>query len=152
MPNTYTQLLVQLVFAVKNRDAMINVNIRTYVEEYISGIIRNKDHKLLAQYCMPDHCHILIGLNPNESISNLVKDIKSNSSRWINEQRIIPYKFNWQEGYGAFSYSKSQMKTILQYVLNQSQHHKKRTFKEEYHDFLQKFEIEYNSEFLFEWI
>ena len=95
MPNTYTQLLVQLVFAVKNRNALINSNVRIRVEEYISGIIRNNHHILLAQYCMPDHCHILIGLNPQESISNLVKDIKSNSSRWINEQRIIPYKFNW---------------------------------------------------------
>ena len=152
MPNTYTQLLVQMVFAVKNRNAMINDNIRIPVEEYISGIIRNKDHKLLAQYYMPDHCHILIGLNPNESISNLVKDIKSNSSRWLNEQRIIPYKFNWQEGYGAFSYSKSQIDSVVKYVLNQTQHHKKRSFKEEYHNFLQKFDVVYKSEFLFEWL
>ena len=152
MPNTYTQLLIQFVFAVKNRQSKINENIRTDIERYISGIIKNNNHVLLAQYCMPDHCHILIGLNPTQSISSLANDIKSNSSKWINENRIIPYKFNWQEGFGAFSYSKSHLDAVVNYILTQKEHHHKKTFKEEYLEFLEKFNIEYNEKYLFEWI
>ena len=101
---------------------------------------------------MPDHCHILIGLNPTQSISSLANDIKSNSSKWINENRIIPYKFNWQEGFGAFSYSKSHLDAVVNYILTQKEHHHKKTFKEEYLEFLEKFNIEYNEKYLFEWI
>mgnify|MGYP001423312671 CR=1 FL=1 len=152
MANTYTQLLIQLVFAVKNRDALISHNIRPSVERYIAGVIKNNSHVLLAQYCMPNHCHILVSLNPTQSISDLVKDIKSNSSKWINEQNLTNYKFNWQEGYGAFSYSRSQLDAVVNYILNQEQHHRKRSFREEYLQFLEKFNIEYNSEHLFNWI
>ena len=152
MPNTYTQLLIQFVFAVKNQQSKINENIRTDIERYIAGIIKNNNHVLLAQYCMPDHCHILIGLNPTQSISSLANDIKSNSSKWINENRIIPYKFNWQEGFGAFSYSKSHLDAVVNYILKQKEHHHKKTFKEEYLEFLEKFNIEYNEKYLFEWI
>jgi REP element-mobilizing transposase RayT len=152
MANTYTQLIIQLVFAVKFREAMINENIRPQIERYIAGIIKSNNHVLLAQYCMPNHCHILIGLNPVQSISDLAKDIKSNSSKWINEQNLTPFKFNWQEGYGAFSYSKSQLDTVVNYILNQKEHHRKRTFKEEYLEFLKKFKVDYKTEYLFDWI
>ena len=152
MPNTYTQLLIQLVFAVKNRNALIDENIRPEIEKYIAGIIKNHHHVLLAQYCMPNHCHILIGLNPNQSISDLVKEIKSNSSRWMNENKHTPFKFNWQEGYGAFSYSKNQLDNVVNYILNQEEHHRKRTFREEYYDFLEKFNVNYDERYLFDWL
>lgn len=152
MPNTYTQLLIHLVFAVRNRDVLIKENIRPDVEKYLAGIIKNNNHVLLAQYCMPNHCHILVGLNPQQSISDLANVLKANSSKWINENKKTPFKFNWQEGYGAFSYSRSQLNTVINYILNQKEHHKKKTFKEEYLEFLQKFTIEYNEQYLFEWI
>ena len=152
MANAYTQLLIQLVFAVKNREAQIHETIRLDVEKYIAGIIKNKEHTLLAQYCMPNHCHIFVGMNPKQSISELVKDIKANSSKWINENKLTTNKFNWQEGYGAFSYSKSQMDIVIKYVLNQKEHHKKRSFGEEYIEFLKKFNIEYNEQYLFDLI
>jgi len=152
MANTYTQLIIQLVFAVKHRDAMIHESIRQNVEKYMAGIIKNNNHVLLAQYCMPDHCHILVGLNPVQSISELAKEIKANSSRWINENKIIPFRFNWQEGYGAFSYSKSQLDVVVKYILNQKEHHKGKTFRQEYLEFLQKFNIDFDERYLFEWI
>jgi len=152
MANTYTQLLIQLVFAVKYRDALISTEIRPEIEQYVSGIIKNNEHTLLAQYCMPDHIHILVGLNPNQSIADLSRDIKANSSKWINEQKLLPCKFNWQEGYGAFSYSKSQLNIVVNYILNQHNHHKKTTFKDEYLDFLKKFSVDYKTDYLFKWI
>ena len=152
MPNTYTQILIQFVFAVKNRDALIDASIRPDVEKYIAGIIKNNHHVLLSQYCMPNHCHILVGLNPVQSISDLAKEIKSYSSKWINETKHTPFKFNWQEGFGAFSYSKSHLDTIVNYILRQQEHHKKKTFKEEYYDFLEKFNVNYNKQYLFDWI
>lgn len=152
MANTYTQILIQYVFAVKNRESLIKETIRPEIEKYIAGIIRNNNHVLLAQFCMPNHCHILVGLNPKQSISDLARDIKSNSSKWINENKLIPFKFQWQEGYGAFSYSKSQLDAVYNYILNQKEHHKKKSFKAEYLDFLKKFNIDYNNKYLFEWI
>src|SRR5688500_9801173 len=107
MPNTYTQLYIQFVFAVLNRDALIKDPIREEIQKYISGIVKNNHHKLLAIYCMPDHAHVFIGLNPKQSISSLANDLKSNSSRWINSEKLCKHHFNWQEGYGAFSYHKS---------------------------------------------
>ncbi len=152
MPNTYTQLLIQFVFAVKHREAKITDALRIPLEKYISGIITNNKHKLLAIYCMPDHCHILVGLHPSQSISDLVRDIKANSSKWINDNKHTKSKFNWQEGYGAFSYAKSQLDVVVKYVMNQPEHHRKRTFKEEYIDFLEKFNVEFDTQYLFEWI
>ena len=152
MPNTYTQILIQLVFAPKHRQAMIHENIRIPVEKYISGIIKNNEHVLLAQYCMPNHCHILVGLNPAQSISNLVQDIKANSSKWINESRLTPSKFNWQEGFGAFSYSKSQLDTVVNYILRQKEHHMKQSFKDEYMEFLERFGVDYHEKYLFDWL
>jgi REP element-mobilizing transposase RayT len=118
----------------------------------MSGIIKNNSHKLLAIYCMPDHCHFLIGLNPSQSISDLARDIKSNSSKWINEQELLKSPFHWQDGYGAFSYAKSQLDAVVKYILNQPEHHKGQTFKEEYINFLQKFNVEYDEKYVFDWI
>ena len=152
MANTYTQLLTQLVFAVQGREHMINQSIRERIEKYMCGCINNLKSKPLAIYCMPDHVHILIGQNPAIAISKLVQELKTSTTHFINNERLIKYKFSWQEGYGAFSYSKSQLDMVVNYILNQPQHHKTKTFKEEYLEFLGKFEIEYKSEYLFNWI
>ncbi len=152
MANTYTQVYVQIIFAVQGRYNLISGKIREKVEKYICGIVSNKHSKPLAIYCNPDHTHILIGLHPSVSISDMARDIKANSSRWINEQKWIPGKFRWQEGFGAFTYSKSQIDAVVNYILNQPEHHKKRTFKEEYVEFLKKFEIEYDEQYLFTWV
>jgi len=152
MSNTYTQLHIQFVFAVKNRQALLHESIRVRVEKYITGIVQNCGHKLLAIYCMPDHTHLFIGLRPDQSISDLIREIKSKSSEFINREKLTKEKFNWQEGYGAFSYSHSQVQNVIDYVLNQPEHHKKKTFKEEYLEFLTKFEIAYEEKYLFNWI
>ena len=152
MPNTYTQLLTQLVIAVKCRQSLILEPVRERIEKYICSIASNKKHKPLAIYIMPDHLHFLIGLNPNQSISDLVKEIKHSSNTFINDNHLTKQKFSWQESYGAFSYSKSALDTVVKYILNQQEHHKKQTFKEEYIQFLQKFEIDYNKKYLFEFL
>ncbi len=151
MSNTYTQIYVQIVFAVQGRQNLISERDRIKLEKYICGIVSNKKSKPLAIYCNPDHTHILIGLHPSISISDMARDIKANSSKWINEQKWMLGKFNWQEGFGAFTYSKSQINTVVKYILNQPQHHKKTSFKDEYINFLRKFEIEYDEKYLFEW-
>jgi len=151
MPNTYTQIYVQIIFAVKGRQNLISEKFRNPLEKYICGIVSNKKSKPLAIYCNPDHTHILIGLHPSISISEMAREMKSNSPKWINEQKLIVGKFSWQEGYGAFTYSKSQIDVVIKYILNQPIHHKKKTFKEEYLDFLQKFEVSYDEKYLFDW-
>ena len=150
MANTYTQLYVHLVFAVKGRLNLIVENHREELEKYICGIISNKKSKPLAIYCNPDHTHILIGLHPSVSISDVARDIKANSSRFINEKKWIKGKFNWQEGFGAFTYSKSHIDNVVRYILNQPNHHKQTTFRDEYIEFLNKFGIEYDEKYLFE--
>jgi putative transposase len=152
MANTFSQLYVQVVFAVKNRESLIHKNNREELQKYISGIIENRNAKLLAIYCMPNHTHILIGLKPSVLLSDLVRDIKAGSSKFINEKRWIKGKFNWQEGFGAFSYSHSQIGNVIRYINKQEEHHQKKSFKEEYLDFLQKLEIDYDDKYLFEWI
>jgi putative transposase len=117
--------------------------------KYITGVVQNNSHKLLAINGMPDHIHILIGLRPAQSISDLMKDVKQSSSKWINDNKLASGHFEWQEGYGAFSYSKSQINQVINYIQNQEIHHKKKTFKEEYLDFLEKFEIDYDEKFIF---
>ncbi len=151
MANTYSQLYVQIVFAVKGRESVIRENFRDELEKYMAGIINNKKQKLLAIYCMPDHTHILVNFKPDISISDLVRDIKASSSGFINEKKFLQYRFNWQEGFGAFSYSKSQLSNVIQYILGQPDHHKKKTFKEEYLDFLEKFGVDYEEKYLFDW-
>jgi putative transposase len=150
MPNTYTQLYIHLIFAVKGRQGLIKESYRVEIEKYITGIIHNKKHKLLAIYCMPDHAHILLALNPNQSISDLIKEVKVASTNFINENFRLAVKFYWQEGYGAFSYSKSQLNNVIGYIMGQEEHHKKKSFREEYISFLQKFEVAYKDEYLFE--
>ncbi|WP_291103163.1 MULTISPECIES: IS200/IS605 family transposase [unclassified Flavobacterium] len=152
MANTYSQIYIQIVFAVRGRENLITKENREELHKFIAGIIKNREQKLLAIFAMPDHVHILVGMKPNISISDLVRDIKAGSSKFINDSKWINGKFNWQEGYGAFSYSKSNMDNVIKYILNQEEHHKKETFKDEYHSFLEKFEIEYDEKYLFEWI
>ena len=149
MPNTYSQLYIQIVFAVQGRKSLNSESIREELQKYISGIISNHKQKLLAIYCMPDHTHIFLSLKPNMAISDLVRTIKSNSSSFLKNRNLVN-DFSWQEGFGAFSYAKSQAKNVIDYVLNQAEHHKKRTFKEEYLEFLNKFGIDYNEKYLFE--
>lgn len=151
MANTYTQIYVQIVFAVKGRENVIKEDFREKLEKYICGIVSNNKSKPLAIYCNPDHLHILIGLNPNTSISDITRDIKANSSKWINEKKFIVGKFSWQEGYGAFTYAKSQIDAVAKYIHNQPEHHKKNSFKEEYLAILNKAEIEFDEKYLFEW-
>lgn len=150
MANTYTQILVQIVFAVKGRQNLISEKHRESIEKYICGIVTNKKSKPLAIFCNPDHCHILIGLHPSVSISEMARDIKANSSKWMNENKWVMGKFVWQEGYGAFTYSRSQLNQVVQYIRNQPEHHRKKSFREEYMEFLEKFEIEYDDKYLFE--
>ena len=150
MPNTYTQLLTHMVFAVNSRQSLILEPVRDRIEKYICSIASHKKHKPLAIYIMPDHLHFLIGLNPNQSISDLVKEMKNSSNTFINDNHLTKQKFSWQESYGAFSYSKSALNNVVKYILNQQEHHKKQTFKEEYIQFLTKFEVDYDTKYLFE--
>ncbi len=152
MPNTYSQIYIQIVFAVKGRDNLISKNNREELHKYITGIVQKREQKLLSIFCMPDHTHILIGIKPSIAISDLVRDIKAGSSHFINEQKWVKGKFNWQEGFGAFSYSRSQIDDVVKYILNQEEHHKQISFKEEYINFLTKFEIEYDEKDLFDWV
>lgn len=149
MANTYTQIHIQLVFVVKFRDRMISPQWKDELYRYISGIIKNNGHKPLITNGMPDHIHIFLGLRPDQSISNLAQKIKSNSSRWINANKMINKKFNWQQGYGAFSYSKSNVHTVIRYIKNQEEHHQKRSFREEYVALLKEFEVGYDEQYVF---
>jgi putative transposase len=152
MPGTFTQLYVQIVFAVKGRANLIPMKHKLELNQYIAGIIRGKDQKSIIINGMPDHIHAFVGFKPVMAVSDLVRDIKNSSSKFINDKKWVKGKFQWQEGYGAFSYSHSQIENVYNYILNQEQHHKKRTFREEYLELLKKFEIEYNEKYLFEWV
>lgn len=151
-PRVFTQMYVQFVFAVKNRQALLRQNFRKDVFRYISGIIDNKNNKSIIVNGVLDHVHILIGLNPITCVSDMVRDIKRSSSLFINENNFTSGKFAWQEGYGAFTYSRSQIEDIYKYIKRQEDHHKKKTFEQEYIEFLKKFEIEYDEKFLFKFI
>ena len=151
MANTYSQIYIQFIFAVKGRESQILESHRERLQQYISGIVRSKEQKLLSIYVNPDHIHLLVGFNKLDiKISDFVRDIKSNSSKKINEENWFLGKFHWQEGYGAFSYSKSQIDSVVKYILNQKEHHKKKSFREEYLEFLEKFEVDYDEKYLFE--
>jgi REP element-mobilizing transposase RayT len=149
MANTYTQIHVQFVFAVKYRNGLIIPSLKEELYQYISGIIKHHNHKLLAINGMPDHIHIFIGMRPTQSISDLMQDIKGSSSKWINEKKFLKVKFEWQEGYGAFSYSKSHVDNVINYIKNQEEHHKKESFRDEYLNFLKRFEVEYDEKYIF---
>jgi len=149
-PGTYTQLYVQFVFAVQNRDAVLNKDIRFRVFEYLSGILKEMKHKSIIINGISDHVHVFVGLNPAISISDTVHELKRGSSLFINDEKLCKNKFSWQEGYGAFTYSRSHIDNVYKYIQNQEAHHKKITFREEYIDFLKKFEAEYDERYLFE--
>jgi putative transposase len=149
MANSYTQIQLQFVFAVKYRNAVIAHTWETDLYKYITGIVQNNKHKLIAINGMPDHIHILVGFHTTQSIADLMRDIKANSSKWINENNFTKEKFEWQTGYGAFSYSKSHVQNVINYINNQKQHHTKQSFLDEYKAFLKKFEIEHNIEYSF---
>jgi putative transposase len=149
MPNTYSQLYVQVVFAVQGRQNLIAEKNREELQKYISGIIQNRDQKLISIFCMPDHIHLLVGLKPSLALSDLVRDVKASSTNFINEQGWVSGKFRWQEGFGAFSYSRSQLTNVINYIQNQREHHRQKTFNEEYVEFLEKFEVDYDERYLF---
>ena len=149
MANTYTQLHIQAVFAVQTRDCILRKEWKDELYKYITGIIQNHNHKVLAINGMPDHVHKLFGMRPTQSLSDLMQDIKGDSSKWINSNGFVRGKFSWQEGYGAFSYSKSDVKNVIEYIRNQEDHHKIRTFTEEYLDLLRKFEVDFNEAYIF---
>lgn len=150
MANTYSQIYIQIVFAVQGRQNLIRKENKEELHKYITGIIKSNKQKLLAINCMPDHTHIFVGLNPDVHISNLVRDIKANSSRFMNDKKFVKGKFLWQEGFGAFSYSHSHLDRVVKYVLNQEEHHRKKTFREEYTGLLEKFNVEYDPKYIFE--
>lgn len=152
MANTYTQIYIQVVFAVQGRLNLIKKDNKEELHKYITGIIRNKKQKLIAINSMPDHSHIFIGMKPSIALSDLVRGIKNNSSTFINEKKWVKGKFNWQEGFGAFSYSHSQIDAVVKYIQNQEDHHAQRTFKEEYLEMLEKFNVEFDTRYLFKWI
>lgn len=150
MANTYTQIYIQVVTVVKGRQSLIPNDKKIDLYKYITGIIQNKNHKLISINGTPNHNHILIGLNPAESLSALIKEVKRCSTNYINEQRWVRGKFSWQEGYGAFSYSRSQLDKVIGYIDNQEKHHHKKTFREEYIEMLKRFEVLYNEKFIFD--
>jgi REP element-mobilizing transposase RayT len=139
------------VFAVKNRDALIKKEWKDEMEMYITGIIQNHRHKMLAISAMPEHIHILIGYNVNQLIPDLVEEIKTSTNAWIKQKRFSKFKFEWQKGYGAFTHSHSQIDTVVKYILSQEEHHKKRPFKEEYLEMLEKNAVAFDQEYLFEY-
>jgi putative transposase len=149
MANTYSQIYVQIVFAVESRQNLIDPSHNDELQKYITGIVTKQRHKLIAINNMPDHVHILIGQRPDSALSDLVGDIKSGSSNFINRQRWVGGRFNWQEGFGAFSYSRSQLDTVVRYIQNQQKHHKKRSFRDEYVSLLNKFGVPYDERYIF---
>ena len=152
MANTYSKLYVHVVFTVKGRMNLIPIQHKDELFKFMTGIVQNNGQKLLCINGMPDHVHILLGIKPEVSVSTLVKEIKANSSRFINENKWIAGKFEWQTGFGAFSYSESQVDKVYKYIKNQDIHHRTKSFKEEYIEILQKFKIEYKDEYLFEFL
>jgi len=149
MANTYTQIYIHIVFAVEGRQNLIELKHNDELQKYITGIVSGQRHKLIAINNMPDHLHLLVGLRPDASLSELVRDIKANSSRFINEQRWVIGRFSWQEGFGAFSHSRSQLGTVIRYIENQQEHHAKKSFRDEYIELLETFGVEFDSRYIF---
>lgn len=150
MANTYTQLYFHVVFAVKGRQNLISIQWKDELYKYIAGIINNKSQKLLIINGMPDHVHLLLSSSPNFNLSTLVGEVKSNSSRWINENRYVRGKFAWQIGFGAFTVSQSQLTVVTNYIKKQEIHHKTKSFREEYIEFLEAYKIDYDDKYIFE--
>lgn len=152
MPNTYSQIYIHVVFAVKGRENLVSAKWKDELYKYICGIVKGNKEKVYAINGMPDHIHILLSIKPDTALSDLMRDIKANSSKWINTKKFVKGKFQWQEGFGAFSYSQSQLGNVIGYINNQEDHHSKKSFKEEYLDLLKRFEIAYDEKYVFEWI
>jgi putative transposase len=149
MANTYTQIYIQVVFAVQGRQSLVRPDRKEELQKYMTGIVSRQGQKLIAIHCMPDHTHVLIGLRPNIALSDLVGDIKTGSTNHINEQRWVLGRFSWQEGFGAFSYSQSQLKGVIDYIQEQVAHHARKTFRQEYLSFLKKYEVPHNEQYIF---
>jgi REP element-mobilizing transposase RayT len=151
MANTYSQIYIQIVFAVAGRENLIKPDWQIELYKYITGIVKNHGQKLLAIGGVENHIHILLGIKPNIPLSDLVREIKANSSRFINERNFIPRgRFSWQEDFGAFSYSHSQLGDVIRYIENQAEHHKKKTFKDEYLEFLRRYRVDFDEKYLFD--
>jgi putative transposase len=150
MANAYTQIYIHLVFAVKYRHALIASAWKERLHKYIAGIVQNQGHKLIAINTIPNHAHIFIGMKPDQALSDLVRDMKKDSTNFINNEIRLPGKFGWQEGFGAFSCSHSQIDTVVKYIQNQEEHHRIKTFHEEYENMLKDYEIKYDSKYSFE--
>ena len=152
MAGSFSQIYIQAVFAVKGRANLLNKTWRQEVFKYMSGIIEHTNQKSIIINGVTDHVHVFIGLKPSMALSDLMRDVKNNTTNFIDKKKWVPGKFSRQEGYGAFSYSHSQLNNVYQYILNQEEHHKKKTFREEYLAFLDKYEIPYEERFLFDWL
>ena len=148
MANTYTQMYIQLVFAVQDRLSLIQPEWKDELYKHITGVVKNNKHKLIAINGMPNHLHVFVGYKPHQLIPELLQDIKGFSSKWINSRKLVKGKFSWQEGYGSFSYSHSHIDNVVKYILNQEQHHMKRTFREEYTGLLKKFNVDYDEKYI----
>jgi REP element-mobilizing transposase RayT len=149
MANTYTQIYIHVVFAVEGRQNLIKLEKNDELQKYITGIVSGQKQKLIAINNMPDHLHLLVGLKPDMALSDLMRDVKAGSSKYINENRWVAGRFSWQEGFGAFSYSRSQLGTVIRYVENQQKHHAKKSFRDEYIDLLEKFGVDYDRRYVF---
>ena len=149
MANTYTQIYIHVVFAVEGRQSLIAPEHNDELQKYIAGIVSAQGQKLIAINNMPDHVHILLGLKPDLALSDLVRDIKANSSKFINQHRWVAGRFGWQEGFGAFSHARSQLDTVIRYIQNQQKHHAKKSFREEYVELLEKFGVQYDDRYVF---
>ena len=152
MANIYSQIYVHIVFTVQGRLNLISKQHREELQKIMTGIISKRNQKLISIFAMPDHVHILVGMKPSMAVSDLIRDIKSGSSQHINKNRWVKGKFSWQEGHGSFSHSRSQISQVANFISNQEEHHKKKTFKEEYLEILDNLDIEYNEKYLFDWI
>jgi len=152
MPNTYSQIYLQFVFAVKGRESLISKNNKEELQRYMTTLVQNRNSKLLAINCMPDHTHLFVGIEPTVRISDFIKEIKVESNEFINSKKWVRGKFSWQEGYGVFSYSNSQVDSVVNYVLNQEAHHQKKTFRQEYLELLKEFDIPSEEKYLFEFM
>lgn len=148
MANTFTQIYLHLVFAVQNRISLIQPEWKDELYKYITGITQNNGHKLIAINGMPNHLHIAVGYKPHQLIPDLLQDIKGDSSKWINKKKFFRGRFNWQEGYGAFSFSHSQIDRVVKYINNQEQHHGKKTFREEYIQLLKRYDIPFDEKYI----
>jgi putative transposase len=152
MANTFSQIYIHTVFAVSNRQSLIKSEFKEELYKYITGIVKNQRQKLISINGMPDHVHILIGLKPAMALADLVQEIKTDSTNFVNRKRLVHGRFSWQEGYGAFSYGHSQLDTIIRYIQNQETHHQQRPFKDEYLSLLRKFDIGFEDKFVFKFI